>query len=613
MSKLERDQERSFTRRALLVGGVKLGLFGVIAGRMFQLQVLERDKYTALAEENRVNMSLVVPERGIVFDRFDVPLAVNVQDFRLLMIEERTPDVMEMLQKIDRIVPLSPEKHQRILRDLRRQHKFLPVLIEDNLTWEQMAAIEVSLPHLPGVYIEEGKQRSYPLRDATAHVIGYVGIPNEDEVKKDPDPLMVVPGFQIGKMGLEQQHDAALRGVAGRAEREVNASGRSVRTLKHDPGVPGHEIRLTLDAELQLFVQTRISQERSASAVVLDIYTGAVYALCSHPAYDPNVFSQGIPSVLWKELLEDKAAPLTNKIIAGQYPPGSTFKMITALAALESGRLNEHRSVYCPGHMSLGSHVFHCWKPGGHGNVNLHEALSQSCDVFFYQMALDVGIDKIGETARKFGLGEKLGLDIPGERGGLIPSQAWKLLNRKEQWHKGESLVNAIGQGFVLTTPLQLAIMTARLVNGGIPVTPYLADQIGEKRTRRNKILTPMTVDPGHLALIKAGMDAVVNGPTGTARGARIRDEGMEFGGKTGTAQVRRITMDERRRGFKSEDLRWEEQHHALFVGYAPVVNPRYACAVVVEHGGGGSAKAAPIARDILLETQKRTPEKRHA
>ncbi len=612
MSKFEREQERVFTRRALVVGGVKLGLAGIIAGRMFQLQVLEREKYVTLAEKNRINMSLVVPERGVVFDRFDVPLAVNIQDFRLLMIEERTPDVMETLQKIDRVVPLSPERRKRILRDLKRQHKFLPVLIQGNLTWEQMAAIEVSLPHLPGVFIEEGKMRSYPLRDATAHVIGYVGIPNEKEVAADPDPLMTVPGFQIGKLGLEQQYDSGLRGVAGRAEREVNATGRTVRVLRHDPGVPGNGLHLTLDAELQLFTQTRLAQERSASAVILDVYTGAIYALCSHPGYDPNVFSQGIPSVLWRELLEDSAAPLTNKIIAGQYPPGSTFTMMTALAALEAGKLNQHRTVYCPGHMSLGSHRFHCWKRGGHGNVNLHEALAQSCDVFFYQLALDVGIDRIAQTARKFGLGEKLGLDIPGERGGLIPSQAWKLLNRKEQWHKGESLVNAIGQGFTLATPLQLAVMTARLVNGGIPVTPYLADRIGDKKIRKKKILTPMDVKSEHLALIKAGMDAVVMGPTGTARGARIKQEGYDFGGKTGTSQVRRISMEERRRGFKVEDLKWEEQHHALFVGYAPLERPRYACAVVVEHGKSGSTAAAPIARDILLETQRRQPEKQH-
>lgn len=611
MSRFEKEQTRLFTRRALLVAGGQLALFGVLGARMFQLQVLDRDKYLMQAENNRVSMNLLAPLRGMIYDRFDVPLAVNVQDFRLLLVEEQNPDIPKTLDVIDRVVPLSPERRVRIMRDLNRQRPFLPVLIADNLTWDQMSAIEVAMLQLPGVTIDEGTERSYPLKQATAHVLGYVGIANEKEITEDLDPLLELPGFQIGKLGLEKQYEAGLRGVAGRAQEEVNASGRKVRVLNRQEGVQGAPLHLTLDAELQLFTQSRLASERSASAVVMDAYSGAVYALASHPAYDPNVFNRGIPTTLWKELLEDSATPLTNKAIAGQYPPGSTFKMMTAMAGLEAGVTSASRHIFCGGHMELGSHRFHCWKAGGHGSVNLHEALAQSCDVYFYQVAMDAGIDKIAAMSRRFGLGSTLGLDMPGERGGIIPDQKWKRDRLKQAWNKGETLVNAIGQGFTLATPLQLATMTARLINGGIPVKPYLADSLGAKSLTPMPPLQDMKLNPVHLALVKDGMDAVINGPTGTARAAKAKDPAFAFGGKTGTSQVRRITMAERARGMKMDELGWASQHHALFVGYAPLSEPRYVCAVVIEHGASGAAAAAPVARDLLVETQKRQPDKK--
>ncbi|MDB5477933.1 MAG: mrdA [Alphaproteobacteria bacterium] len=610
MSRHEREQERLFTRRAVLITGAKLGLFGILGARLFQLQVLERDKYLTLAEENRVNMSLIAPERGVIYDRFDVPLAINVQDFRLLLTAERSPDLQAIIAKINRLIALSPDRVDRILRDIKRQHPFLPVLVQDNLTWDQMTAIEVSLPDLPGVFIEEGKIRSYPLNDATAHILGYVGIPNEKDLAADSSPVLSLPGFQIGKNGLEKQYDKNLRGVAGRADEEVNATGRKVRVLNQQEGIQGEALRLTLDAELQLFVQSRLSAERSACAVILDAYTGAVYAMASHPAFDPNVFSRGIPVNLWKELLADPSMPLSNKIISGQYPPGSTFKMMTGLAALHAGVSSEHRTVFCPGHMKLGDHYFHCWSKGGHGTMNMTQALAQSCDVYFYQMALDTGIDRISAMANRFSFGSQTGIDIPGERPGIMPTQAWKKQRYKQSWQMGDSLNSAIGQGYVLATPLQLAVMTARLVNGGIPITPHLAQKSGDQLLYDEVITSRMGVDPGHLAIIKQGMDAVVNSPRGTAHNIAAKDPEFAYGGKSGTAQVRRISMEERRRGFKIEDAPWEQQHHALFVGYAPLGNPRYVCAVVIEHGGGGSTVAAPIVRDILIETQRRMPEK---
>lgn len=612
MSKHERENEKLFTRRALIVTGAQLGFLGVLAGRMFQLQVMDRDKYLTLAEENRVNMSLIAPERGMIYDRFDVPLAVNVQDFRLLLVAERTPDVEDTLKKINYLISLPQGRVARVIRDIQRQRRFLPVLVQNNMTWDQMTAIEVSLPTLPGVSIEEGKIRSYPLKDATAHILGYVGIANEKEVKEDNDPLLSLPGFQIGKNGLEKQYESFLRGKAGRADEEVNATGRRVRVLNHTDGIAGDELRLTLDAELQFFVQTRLAEQRSASAVVLDAYTGAIFAMSSYPAFDPNVFSGGIPYILWDELLKDTAAPLTNKVIAGQYPPGSTFKMVTALAALQAGVTSEHRTVFCPGYIKLGNHYFNCWQKHGHGSMNLKQAMAQSCDCYFYQMALDMGIDRIAEMGKRLGLGSITGIDMPGERGGIMPNQQWKRDRYKQSWTSGDSLNASIGQGYVLTTPLQLAVMTARLINGGIPIKPFLAQHAGQKNLHPAPISERLGIDPHHLQLIKGGMDEVINGPRGTARASKPR-EPFSMGGKTGTAQVRRISMEERRRGFRIEDAPWEHQHHALFVGYAPVDNPRYTCACVVEHGGGGSAVTAPIVRDILVETQKRSPEKQRS
>jgi penicillin-binding protein 2 len=400
-----------------------------------------------------------------------------------------------------------------------------------------------------------------------------------------------------------------LRGMAGKKQEEVNASGRRVRELQEQPAEAGLPLKLTLDAELQLFVQNRLSELHSASAVVMDAYSGAVYAYGSYPAFDPNTFAQGIPKNLWTELLADPAAPMTNKVIAGQYPPGSTFKMIVALAALEAGIINQNSHVYCPGHFDLGNNRFHCWNKNGHGSVNVVQALQQSCDVFFYQTGLDVGIERIAAMARRLGMGEPTGIDLPGERPGLIPDGRWKQRRYKQGWHPGETVNSAIGQGYVLSTPVQLATMTARLVNGGIPVTPYVTQQIGPRVVAPPSAQHRLLIRPDHLALVKQGMDAVVNSPRGTAFGARMHEEGYSYGGKTGTAQVRRISKDERARGFKIEDRPWYEQHHALFTGYAPVEAPRFVCSVVVEHGGGGSAVAAPVARDILRETLRRRPD----
>ena len=377
--------------------------------------------------------------------------------------------------------------------------------------------------------------------------------------------------------------------------------------LKRKDATMGARVTLTIDAELQRFAHSTLSEHKSASAVVMDAHTGAIYALASYPSFDPTLFSRGIPSDIWQKFQSDPALPLTHKAIAGQYPPGSTFKMITMLAGLEKGVINPANKVYCPGFYHLGRDKFHCWKKYGHGKVNLEEALQKSCDVYFYEMAAEIGIDKIAETAARFGLGQEIGFDISGERSGLMPNKKWKYGRFGEKWHPGETVVASIGQGYILTTPLQLAVMTSRLVNGGYAVEPWITAQIGEYSFIRD-VWPKMNVNEYHLRLIRNGMQKVVNHKDGTAYGSRILEEDMKMAGKTGTAQVRRITKEQRQLGTKNEDLPWEQRHHALFVGYAPYDNPKYVCSVVVEHGVGGSKTAAPIAQKLLLQAQLRDP-----
>ncbi|MEI8396761.1 MAG: penicillin-binding protein 2 [Rhodospirillaceae bacterium] len=590
----------------MVLGGIKLSILSTLVARMYYLQVLQSARYTMLADENRISLRLVAPSRGLIVDRFGIPLAVNQQNYRVVIVQERAHDIEGTLTLLSQIVPLSDAERRRIMRDIQRKRRFVPVTVKENLIWDQVAQIEINTPDLPGVAIEVGEIRNYPFGDATAHLLGYVGQVSVSEIQGDP--VLSLPGFRIGKAGIEKYWEKDLRGVAGTSQLEVNAVGRVIRELSRDEGQPGKDIQLTIDVALQKFTQKRLADEKSACAVVMDVHTGGVYSMASNPSFDPNRFSTGINAELWEELLSNPTAPLTNKTTAGQYAPGSTYKTVVALAALEAGVVGAHHTVYCPGYMDLGDHRFHCWKKGGHGSVDMSDALRQSCDTFFYDLARRLGIDRINEMSRRFGVGEVLGLDLPGERPGLVPSRQWKQASYGTPWQQGESLVAAIGQGYVLATPLQLAVMCARLVNGGYAVKPHLVKQI--KQGAGEQTLWPLIgVQKQNLETVVNGMNLVVNHPHGTAYKARITEPGFEMGGKTGTSQVRRITMAERSTGvIKNEDLPWRERDHALFIGFAPIDAPRYAMAVVVEHGGGGSAVAAPIVRDVLLECQRRDP-----
>lgn len=601
------DNVKLFTRRAFVIGGMQASILAVLGGRLAYLQVSQGNRYKTLADRNRINLKMLAPARGQIVDRFGVPLAVNSQNFRALIIPEQAPSLEKSLRSLQGVIDIEEKDITRVMKESKKLPKFAPIEIKDNLSWDQVAKIEVNLPDLPGLSTDVGEIRNYPFGAATSHLIGYVGAVDKSEIESDP--ILSLPGFKIGKTGIEKRFDNELRGQAGASEVEVNVIGREVRELKRIDSGQGKRVTLSIDGELQRFAQTRLATEQSASAVVMDAHTGAVYALASHPSFDPNDFTRGIPAEIWEELLANPTHPLTNKAIAGQYPPASTFKMITALAGLSTGKIYPGRSVYCPGHYDLGGTRFHCWKKGGHGTVDVYRALQYSCDTFFYQIGSEAGIEKIAETARLLGLGQKTDFDLPQERSGLVPDKDWKRANTGEPWQAGETIVASIGQGYLLATPLQLAMMTARLVNGGYAVQPWVTGYAGDVPHMKEN-WPKMNIPDDQLAILKKGMELVVNDERGTAYGSRIKEPEFAMAGKTGTAQVRRITKEQRRTGVKNEDLAWSSRHHALFVGYAPYTNPRYVAAVVVEHGVGGSKTAAPIAKDLLLETQLRDPAK---
>jgi len=598
------DSARQIGRRSLVLGGLFAGTGAVLAARMRYLQVERADDFRLLAEENRINIRLLPPARGLIFDRAGVLVAANEQNYRITLVREDAGDVDAVLAELGRIVNLDLVTLERARREIDRRPPFVPVTIADRLSWAEVSAVAVNAPALPGINPEVGLSRIYPMGADFSHVVGYVG-PVSDyylEQTGDTDPVLQIPDFQVGRNNIEARMEHTLRGRAGTKRVEVNAGGRVMRELDRDPPEPGSDVQLTVDAGLQNYVEARLHGE-SAGAVVMDCETGEILALASAPTFDPNLFVRGISTTAWNELNQNAYRPLANKATQGLYPPGSTYKMIVALAALEAGLVTPDETVNCPGHMDLGNRRFHCWRRGGHGRMNLIESISQSCDVYYYELAQRVGIEAISEMARRFGCGVRHDLPMSGIAEGLAPTMQWKMQNRGAAWVVGDTLNASIGQGFVLSSPLHLAVMTARLATGReiVPSIIRSVDGISQLPPPAGD----MGFDPGHLDQIHRGMWNVNNDRRGTAFGARVEVAEYKIAGKTGTSQVRNISTAERAAGvIRNEDLPWERRDHTLYVGYAPHDNPRYACSVIVEHGGGGSAVAAPIARDILLRAQ---------
>lgn len=578
----EAAQSYSFSRRAFALGAIQATVGAGLIGRMAWLAVAENQRYSLLAESNRVNLTLIPPRRGWIIDRHGAPIADNRTDFRVDIIPDRLRDKDRVLELLRQLLTLSDEDMIRLHDDVARASGYRPVQVAQSLDWRKFAAVSVRLPELPGVAPTRGYARNYPAGAAVAHLTGYVGAASAEQYQKDKQPLLITPGFKLGKDGLEKTLEPSLRGKAGAKRVEVTASGRLVRELATRPDIPGQPARLTIDAGLQEFAARRLGPE-SGSVIVFDCLTGQILAMTSMPAYDPNIFSGGISRSEWKMLSQDDHLPLMNKSLQGLYPPGSTFKPATALAALGAG-IDPNRVVYCNGGYQLGNRRFGCL--GRHGPMTMHTAIARSCNTYFYTVGREAGIDAIAAAARKLGFGAEHELPLPSQRYGTIPDTAWKLRRYKQQWSQSDTLNAAIGQGYVLVSPFQLALSAARIASGREVQPQLLLDQ--------NKPWKPLDFPQEHLAIVRSGMDEVVNGH-GTAGASRLPLDGIRMGGKTGTAQVRRI-MD-RLRGQGGE---WKYRDHGLFICFAPVDNPRYAASVVIEHGLGGARAAAPVAKDVL-------------
>lgn len=594
-------RQRRITRRGLLWMGVQLGVVGVLGWRMRQLQVDQSDQYRLLAEENRINIRLLAPDRGLIFDRNGVPIAINEQNYRIVLIREQAGNASDVLDRLGQLITISPERRTRIEKDMRQRSAFVPVTVVEHLSWKEFALVSSNAPALPGVIPEVGLTRSYPFKDSYSHIVGYVGPVSERDLERmdDPDPLFQIPRYPIGKTGVERNIEETLRGSAGTSRIEVNSIGRIMRELGRDDGIAGQDIQLTLDTNLQEYAMDRL-EGQSASAIVMDVRSGDVLTMASAPGFDPNLFVRGISTADWGALRENEFRPLSNKSVSGAYPPGSTFKMVVALAAREADVIKPNETVFCPGYYELGGRRFHCWKRGGHGKVDMVNSLKQSCDVYYYEVAKRVGIEAIALKAKQLGLGEKYDIPLPAISRGLVPNKAYKQRVFDQSWLQGDTLNAGIGQGFVLTSPLQLAVMTSRIASGKTVLPRIVRSIDGVPQVKEDAtVLDIQTVD---IEKVRKGMFAVVNERKGTAYASRIDDKNMIMAGKTGTSQVRQITVEERAAGIvKNEDLPWDRRDHALFVGYAPFDNPRYAVTVIVEHGGGGSSVAAPLARDIMM------------
>ncbi len=613
MQNPEAERSRVFARRALVVGVGQLAAFGALGVRLHHLQIRDAPQFALHAEDNRVSQRLLTPARGRIFDRGGGALADNVPVYRVWIVREQARDVEAVLRALAGLIHLPEAAAAEIVAQAHARAAFVPIPVRGDLSWDEVARVAVHAPDLPGIMLDAGLVRRYPHGPEFAHVLGYVGPVNERELQESDDALLRVPDLRIGKSGIERRYDTALRGRAGLMQMEVNAVGREIRELRRRPGTGGQDVELTIDDDLQRYAHRRLASELSASAVVMDVLTGEVLAMVSVPSFEPRAFANGVSHAQWNEWRDDPRAPLVNKATAGQYPPGSTFKMMTALAALELGIIDSDTRFYCPGFLSMGRSRFHCWRAGGHGALAVTQGLAQSCDVFFYEAGKRVGIDNLASMARLFGLGGPTGIDLPNEQKGLMPTRAWKEQAFDEPWQPGETVVCSIGQGYVSATPLQLAVMTARIANGGFAVTPWLVRRpLGDGAAVSPAPRLP--VSPSSIALVKQGMFEVVNGQRGTARQQKLLSEIDQMAGKTGTSQVKRITPAERAAGLhKRKDKPWRDRHHALFVAFAPFAAPRYAVSVVVEHGGSGSAAAAPIARDLMQKTLDLDPSRRAA
>lgn len=597
-------KNKVFNRRALFVGAAQATLGVALVSRLTYLQVFKRKEYANKAESNRTKSVINPAPRGSILDKNGIPLTRNDSNYRLLLYYESKKNIEELVDRLVNVLNLDQEKRESFLLKIKNARRRSIISLVDNLAWDDLSRIEVNSYALPGISIESGLIRRYPYPLETAHVVGYVSLPSLREIDENEQELFMHPDFRIGKTGIEKSFDEVLRGKHGLKYVEVNALEIPVRTLSIKPAKEGSHVSLTIDINLQKYVSNRVKDE-TASVVVMDVYSGEILSYVSSPAFDPNNFVEGVSHKYWQEVSTAESRPLHNKPISALYPPGSTFKLMVALAALEAG-IDPKEKVRCDGHYTLGKRDFHCWKKEGHGVLNMSEAIMHSCNTYFFEMGNRIGIDKFAEMAHRFGYGKKFDIHLSGEKAGTVPSDEWKRKVFNRRWVGGDTLNTSIGQGFSLATPLQMALITARIANGGVAIMPYLV-KTPRSAAQYDRLKGYALVKKEHIDFIKTGMNRVVNEAGGTSYGKRINVPGFEMAGKTGTSQVISRKKDETEKEQSSVN---SHQNHAIFVGFAPVSNPRYSVCVVVEHGKSGSAAAAPIARDVLLEVQKMNSQK---
>jgi penicillin-binding protein 2 len=573
-------QSITFSRRMMLLGGAQALFGGALVARLGYLSVAQNQHYRLLSESNRVQLIIVPPRRGWIVDRNNRPIAINRSDFRVDIIPQQLENPTQTLRLLTQLMKLSPDDVDRIIKELKEAHGYQPVQVAENVPYEQYAAVTVRLPELPGVQPMRGFSRFYPAGPAVAHLVGYVGSASAKDYEKEKNPLLITPGFKIGKEGLERTLEDRLRGQPGGQRVELTARGKLVRELEPKPDRSGQTVKLTIDAGLQEYAARRMG-DQSGALVAMDVTSGDMLAYVSMPAYDPNSFSDGIGRTEWRMLSEDDHIPLLNKVAQGLYPSGSTIKPAMALAFLQQG-IDPARRVHCPGGLRIGNRYFRC--DAVHGSMDMHSAIERSCNTYFWAMGLVTDPQKTTEMVQYLGYGEKFDLPIPTQRYGTMPNPEWLKKKYNREWQGYDSANTSIGQGYVLVNPMQLAVMPARLASGKL-IQPRLL-------MAKDQPAPNLNADPAHLEIIRKAMAAVVNG-SGTAVASKLPLDGIQMAGKTGTAQVFRL-------GERGHQSNWALRDHALFIAFAPADRPRYAIGCIIEHGGFGASAAAPIVRDTM-------------
>jgi len=587
----KKKQLQILNRRSFFLFLGKLSLFSILSVRLFDIQISNSKKYQTLSINNQIDIKILYPVRGLIKDRSGRLVATNLKVFDLYIIPERTTNLNETLNALSNFIEIDFLQKRKIIKLSKEIKKFEKIIITENLSWKILELIEANKNYLPGVELVEDFQRVYPENVFFSHLLGYVNKPSQKDLSLPY--ISKMPLLNIGQQGVEKTFNEKLVGKPGNKEVEVNSSGRILRDISKQSSLKGEDITLSLDIDLQKFSVNRLSKHRAGSIVVMDVLTGEILSMASIPNFDSNLIVQKPNKKYWISLLGNSLSPLTDRSIQGLYSPGSTFKMIVAIAALKNGAINSQSTTNCKGKISFGDRIFHCWKNNGHGNMDILSAIQESCDVFFYNLSIKVGIDKISEVAKDFGLGQTYPFNLINQKKGIIPNKKWKKEHMNTKWYGGETLLAAIGQGYVLSTPLQLAVMTCRIASGGLKIIPsIIKDPI-----KKNFVL--MKKYSNEIKIIQKAMFKVVNEKKGTAN--RSKSNNFSFSGKTGTSQVKKITLQEREsEKFRKSEIEWKNRDHALFVGYMPTEKPKYAISVIVEHGGSGASVAAPIAKDIF-------------